>query len=227
MQLAPWHLEGSYFERVEIETHPDHDPDRSHTGNLRTDVDLKKLGDGEDGSSHWQITLDVRVGAQQDDALPPYEISLTCHGYVVVPNGEPPLEEIPQAVGVAGASLLYSSAREYLLLLTGRGLWGPFQLPMVSFADFKPAVRDADQVQARIMEALAAGRPLPAREIAEQLSASQMKVRQALQDLEKSSKIVAQGTGKERLYSPAPGSLSAVASAESSAIDRTTPPRTT
>jgi preprotein translocase subunit SecB len=206
MRLAPLHLEGSYFERVELETHPDHDPDRPHTGNLRTDVDLKKLENGDDGSLHWQVTLDVQVGAREDDALPPYEISLTCQGYVVVPKGVIPAEEIAQTVGVTGASLLYSSAREYLLLVTGRGLWGPFQLPTVSFADFEPAVDDADQVQARILEALATGRPLPVREIAEQLSAPQTKVRQALQELEKSSRVVAQRSGSRHLYSLVPGS---------------------
>jgi len=46
-----------------------------------------------------------------------------------------PEDQVAQIVAVNGASILYSSAREYLLMITSRAPWGQLSLPTMSFAD--------------------------------------------------------------------------------------------
>lgn len=154
MKPAPLRLEGSFFERLKLETHLDHVPGPL-TGNLRTQIDLKPLESEDEVSSRWQVSLEVEVLSKEDESLPPYHISLVCHGYFSVPEGAIPSNEIDQTVGVTGASILYSSAREFLLVLTGRGLWGPFQLPTVSFADYQPQAGANTSVKEPVPETLA------------------------------------------------------------------------
>ena len=42
-------------------------------------------------------------------------------------------EDLDRLVAVNGASILYSSLREMLLIVTGRSAWGAMQLPTVNF----------------------------------------------------------------------------------------------
>ncbi len=42
-------------------------------------------------------------------------------------------EEAVKLAGITGSSILYSAAREHLLMVTGRMMWGPFQLPTIRF----------------------------------------------------------------------------------------------
>ena len=46
-----------------------------------------------------------------------------------------------------GSSILYSSAREYLLLITSRAPWGQLKLPTMSFADLTVQAARVEQGQ--------------------------------------------------------------------------------
>jgi preprotein translocase subunit SecB len=68
----------------------------------------------------------------------PYRVALEVIGFFsVLPDM--PEAEVTNLVYMNGSALLYSAAREYLLLLTGRGPWPALQLPTTNFLS-APAV---------------------------------------------------------------------------------------
>jgi len=90
-----------------------------------------KLQQSDDHPDLWRVALDLAF--EPDTEHPgPYRIALTMIGFFRLPDGlERP--EAARLVGITGASILYSAAREQVLLVTGRGVWGPFQLPTIRF----------------------------------------------------------------------------------------------
>ena len=56
-----------------------------------------------------------------------------------------PEPKVAKVVGVNGASNVFSSAREYLMLVTSRGPWGQLRLPAMSFADLEVAAADEEK----------------------------------------------------------------------------------
>lgn len=84
----------------------------------------------------WRVSLDI---AHKDVAeqTPRYRFRLRAIGFFRSVADEKPAAEVAQLVATNGASILYSSAREYLLMLTSRAPWGQLSLPTMSFADVR------------------------------------------------------------------------------------------
>jgi preprotein translocase subunit SecB len=82
----------------------------------------------------WRLDLEVTIGAAEGEPQPPYSIVIALSGVFRVPD-EIEMEAARKLAFVNGLSILYSSARETVLLLTGRFPLGPFVLPAVSFVD--------------------------------------------------------------------------------------------
>lgn len=97
----------------------------------------------------WQVTLNIRfAGKPGTVALHEGEIEFV--GLFTVLDHIPD-EKMVQLVAVTCPTLLYSSARELIALLTGRGPYRSFLLPSVSFTDGKLAVKaDAPTVTSRL-----------------------------------------------------------------------------
>ena len=91
------------------------------------------------GEERWGIALTLRIRQLPDVPPPPYKVHLRIHGAFTWNEAEASLPEKDKerAVSVNGASVLYSSMREYLLLLTSRGPWGPISIPTVDFRRVK------------------------------------------------------------------------------------------
>ena len=91
-----------------------------------------------DNEHKWQI--DLHVGSLENARnLLPYCFSIRVLGFFEVQDDyfktQTP-EKIKQLVNVNGTSILYSAAREYLLLTTSRGPLPPMVLPSLSFINF-------------------------------------------------------------------------------------------
>jgi hypothetical protein len=78
--------------------------------------------------------VEIRVAPTESHQIP-YEIRLIAFGQFTVADEKIERPRAAQLVAVSGVSIIYSAAREYLMVLTGRGPWGAFQLPTVSFVD--------------------------------------------------------------------------------------------
>lgn len=134
MITSPLQLETSFVSKLEILADPGFRPEDEFAAEVRTAVGLDS---DKDEPGLWHLTLKVILGPQPDERAP-YSGELHVHGFFRFLDDEVPLERAAQLVAVNGASMLYSSAREYLLLVTSRGPWPAVQLPTVSFLDLKP-----------------------------------------------------------------------------------------
>lgn len=127
MPTPPLQLERSFYDQLSLSAIPEHE--RGKGGyEVQTTVQLQ----AGDSGRRWLLSLTIATKAKPGPP-PPYEIHLKCNGFFSVPVPKENEEETARLVGVTGSSMLYSAAREYVLLLTSRGPWGPLQLPTTSF----------------------------------------------------------------------------------------------
>jgi len=127
-------LERSFFTQVEIEADPKHVLGQGQVEVTTTQA----LGPAAEKGSLWVVELDLSVAGKERSSAPPYRIHLHSVGTFSFPRTAMADVEKAHLLAVTGVSILYSQAREYILMLTARGPWGPFQLPTVSFIDNEP-----------------------------------------------------------------------------------------
>lgn len=128
---APLQLERYVFTKLEIEANPDYVPQEASSDNpikLRLDIGL---GEHQEDSTKYQVSIGIDELRAEKGALP-YRIALQVVGQFSVNQDFRP-EDLKKIVQVNGASMLYSAARELVLLVTSRGPWSAFQLPTISF----------------------------------------------------------------------------------------------
>lgn len=128
MATPPLQLEQSVISRLLVEANPAHRPEGENRLRSRAQV---VVAQAEDRPDVWQVSLDLRV--VPDESQPgPYRVELLMHGFFRLPV-DAPKEEATRLLGITGASILYSAAREHILMVTGRGPWGALQLPTTRF----------------------------------------------------------------------------------------------
>ncbi len=104
-----------------------------------------RIGQNPEDAKRWMIDLSIKVDPKDAD-VQSYSIKLGAIGFFLV-GEEMTLNpgQVEKLVAVNGASILYSSAREYLLLISGRGPFPPVYLPTFNFQGLeKPAGKAAD-----------------------------------------------------------------------------------
>lgn len=123
----PLQLETHFFTKVIVEADPRYNPEKKGDQfNITTEI---KVGQNKKDPRLWRIILGLQT---QPKANIPYRIKLECVGLFKV---GPDIEDnmMGPLVRANGTSILYSSAREFLLLITGRGPWPSFYLPTTNF----------------------------------------------------------------------------------------------
>lgn len=133
MSLTPLSLEHYFFTRVHVDANLDY-ATQSEEGAEQQDVDAfikLEVLQHEADPRRYQITLTVEKVAATEGLLP-YELNIQVVGFLSV---DPDFEHdnIDRLARVNGASMLYAAAREHVLMVTGRGPWGGFQLPTMNF----------------------------------------------------------------------------------------------
>ena len=88
----------------------------------------------KDNPLKWRVDLDVNFGGTAEKPFP-YEGHIACTGFFTVVDEAMPREKQYAAIAVNCPSILYSTARETIALLTARGEHGKLLLPSVSFID--------------------------------------------------------------------------------------------
>ena len=134
MAQPPLRLEESYFDVVSLEAAPEYVPD-AEARPRRHGVEMQLgLATVNDSPGVWRVSLDIRH-KDIDEEAPRYHFRLRIIGFFRWCSEEQLKEEVAHIVAVNGASILYSSAREYLLMITSRAPWGQLGLPTMNFAD--------------------------------------------------------------------------------------------
>lgn len=139
----PLQLETHFYTKVIIEADPRYNPEKSGDHfNITTSINV---GQHKEDPRRWQVILGLQT---QPKAKIPYKIKLECVGlFKVSPNVKEDM--MGTLVRVNGTSILYSSAREFLLLITGRGPWDPFYLPTTNFLEPPKPKKDAKSASVR------------------------------------------------------------------------------
>jgi preprotein translocase subunit SecB len=96
-----------------------------------TNIKIQK----DEKNEKYQLSLELSSESKNNENEQPYSIFLVAIGIFRV---HPEWPNPNKLLAVNGASILYSSAREYLITITARGPYGQVMLPPTSF--LKPYV---------------------------------------------------------------------------------------
>lgn len=143
MSQTPLRLETYFFPKVQIEAIPEYVPqDALSEQDVDVTVNVGLLGN-EKEPTRFQLMLKIDKITAKSGSLP-YRVSLEA---VAIMTIDPGLKhpDIKRLVQVNGSSMLYSAARELVLMVTGRGPWGSFQLPTINFHSVIPSLSSAKE----------------------------------------------------------------------------------
>lgn len=128
MRKSPLRIEACFPAKIALENRIDGDPSVEIVPEC-----TPEFAQNSENARLWQVTLNIKfAGKPGTRAVHEGEIEFV--GLFTVID-EYPEEKMAQLVAVTCPSLLYSSARELLAILTGRGPFRSFLLPSVSFTD--------------------------------------------------------------------------------------------
>jgi preprotein translocase subunit SecB len=155
MRIAPLQLEQLFLGKVSLT------PSRANItgpGELRVDTTPAFQRDNADPSV-WSVQLSIAFKAAGNQPIP-YEGEIEMLGRFRVLAKELSEEKHRELVAVNTLSILYSSGRESIAMLTAHGPFGKMLLPSVSFADqkllFGPGEELATKVHAEKIHKVAA-----------------------------------------------------------------------
>jgi preprotein translocase subunit SecB len=126
-------VEKHFFTKMLVEANPNYQSGKDEEqpiGVIHTKV---HGGSRKDDPRRWRLFLTVHTDASEEENIP-YKINLECVGFFTV-SQEVEEGKIPALVHANGAAILYSSTREFLLMITGRGPYGGFYLPTTNFLE--------------------------------------------------------------------------------------------
>ena len=129
---APLQLERYFFTKVVVGTNTEFRPSDMVPGQP-IDVDLSltmDLAKNPNDPNKFQLTLSISKIVGKNFPLP-YDLDLQAVGLFTIDSSfnHPNMDRLVQ---VSGGSILYSAAREFVLLITSRGPWHSFQLPTIT-----------------------------------------------------------------------------------------------
>jgi len=127
---VPLQLEMYYFTKVMMEADPCFQPKNDEDQHFGVTTHVELMQHRED-PRRWQVVLDISTEAPEGQSMP-YKVDLQVVGFFTV---APEVEEarMPKLIHANGTAILYSSAREFLLTITGRGPWPAVYLPTTNF----------------------------------------------------------------------------------------------
>lgn len=140
MQLRQIHID-----RFLVEAYKDHERSKEGASSKHT-ATIAELAKSNADASLWKVALHIRTVKKPNKPSPPYKIDIQMSGiFATEPEGIDGLDglQLAQLIGVNGASILHSAAREHVFLVTARGTWGSYQLPTVSFANLEVTSLDS------------------------------------------------------------------------------------
>lgn len=94
-------------------------------------------------SSCWSVFLALRFEARPEDHSP-YDFHVVLLADFFCAKNLPENLDQETLVGVNGTSITYGIARELILSLTEKGLWGALTLPTMTFLNFQELLESGD-----------------------------------------------------------------------------------
>lgn len=140
MMRPPLQLKQYFFTKIEVAANPSFRPDDfGDVVDFSVKTDVAVSVDTNDATS-YQVAVGLEVEPKDERPLP-YTGSLSVVGFFKISDNVTP-DQRGNLVTINGVSILYSAAREFLLMITGRGPWQPLMLPTDSFLGLKEAAQE-------------------------------------------------------------------------------------
>lgn len=126
---TPLQLNEYFFPYVEVAADPTagERENNKKNDNFFVRVESTKI---EQEADVYQVTLEIVSEPETEEDKQNYAIKLIVVGFF---NVDPKREDKEKLLKITGASILYASAREFLITITARGPWGAVMLPTASF----------------------------------------------------------------------------------------------
>jgi len=143
-------LEKYYYPNIVIKADPDYKLGKKPKSATKLNVE-NQIRQVSVEKRTWEVILKLK-GTPEKDPIP-YHFDLEVIGiFTVAP--EFPEKEMEKLVQIAGASMLYSATREFVLMVTSRGPFPPITLPTISFQKgIKTSKKGKDSAKASEVEA--------------------------------------------------------------------------
>ncbi|MGB5198008.1 MAG: protein-export chaperone SecB [Candidatus Deferrimicrobium sp.] len=132
----PLRLESYFYTKINVQAAPlgelPEPEGEKHTVTVDTKVSMKR---NKENDKKWMVILNIHADSSSNKPIP-YKVDLEMVGiFEVLVDLEK--QKVARLIHVTGSSILYSAARELVLMLTGRGPWAPWSLPTTTFIDLK------------------------------------------------------------------------------------------
>jgi preprotein translocase subunit SecB len=145
MQLSPLILKNYFVTSVSVKVCPPNSSSQEEMvraiadgiSNLRTTVQTAKA---ENNFRDWRVILSLSLGPTEPSAYCPYLIDIDLLGFFEA-HSSVPEDKVEDLMVCNAPAVLYGAAREFLLLITGRGPLPPYLLPSSNFVDQSKANR--------------------------------------------------------------------------------------
>lgn len=124
---TPLQLDDYFFPHIRVSADPDAGGEDDYSnGDFRIGVSAAK----REEENEYQVAIHISLTPQSEDKKATYIVELVAIGFFQV---HPDFPDPKKLLEVNGASILYASAREFLITITSRSLWGALKLPTTSF----------------------------------------------------------------------------------------------
>lgn len=145
MKTGPLSLQKIYFTNVQISANPS----AKETDLENVDLEIKPTATpSPDDPLRWTVILSVTITSKSGIVAPYVGNIENIGGFLVSPSWPP--EEIEKLVYVNASGILYSSIREMICMITGRGFFSPLTLPSWSFMEM---YKEREEIKKNELEA--------------------------------------------------------------------------
>jgi preprotein translocase subunit SecB len=150
MKLSPLQLAYYRVTKCSVTARPEYESEEDGSDaildQMRATLDVQHAP--EDDSEHtsaWLVGLCLEFRPEANENCP-YEFRIELFGIFQCSKELPGGLDAERLVGINGSSIIYGIARELLLGITEKSMWGGLTLPTMSFTDFREMLRDDDPV---------------------------------------------------------------------------------
>jgi preprotein translocase subunit SecB len=140
---SPLRIRNYFVTGLSVKANPTEDGAKSLLEDGVTTVTKVETAQRAGSRRDWKVALQVNCTPKEKNVCA-YAIMAELVGFFEIEKDWPD-EKIDDVVAANGPAILYSAARELILLVTGRGPFPPFPLPSASFIDETPTSKRTAQ----------------------------------------------------------------------------------
>jgi len=133
---SPLLLKTYFISHVKIDTIQNHNSEKGYTLSSQDVDSTVKYLTSKKFPGVWQVRLLIEHKFKEKSNIP-YTFSITMAGFFEVIKTYPKDKTVP-LLKLNAPAMLYSAAREFIAMITGRGPWGEMILPSTNFLPTTP-----------------------------------------------------------------------------------------